>query len=54
MAHRSSVTTISDYASAQQLKGVIQQCDIMIAARYHTLVAALFIGDPEPSYRVAP
>ncbi|MBN1542349.1 polysaccharide pyruvyl transferase family protein [candidate division KSB1 bacterium] len=31
---------------AQQLKGIIQQCDLIVAARYHTVVAALSHGIP--------
>jgi len=31
---------------AQELKGIIQQCDLVVAARYHTIVAALSLGIP--------
>ena len=32
--------------SAQEIKGVIRQCDIVVAARYHTIVAAFSLGIP--------
>jgi polysaccharide pyruvyl transferase WcaK-like protein len=31
---------------AEQIKGVIQQCDAIVAARYHTVIAALSLGVP--------
>jgi len=31
---------------AEQIKGVIQQCDAIVTARYHTLIAALSLGVP--------
>ncbi len=31
---------------AEEIKGVIQQCDAIVAARYHTLIAALSLGVP--------
>jgi polysaccharide pyruvyl transferase WcaK-like protein len=35
-----------DSLLAQEIKGVINQCDVIIAARYHTIVAALSLGIP--------
>lgn len=46
MTQRSDATLIGRTWSAQQLKGIIQQCDVVVAARYHTLVAALSMGIP--------
>ena len=31
---------------AQETKGIIEQCDVVVAARYHTIVAALSLGIP--------
>lgn len=46
ITQRAAVTLVGREWSAQQLKGIIQQCDVMIATRYHTLVAALSLGIP--------
>jgi colanic acid/amylovoran biosynthesis protein len=46
MAARTSAQAVTAYRSASELKGVIQQCDAVVAARYHTLVAALSMGIP--------
>lgn len=35
-----------DNLLAQEIKGVIGQCDVIIASRYHTIVAALSLGIP--------
>ncbi len=31
---------------AQELKGIINQCDVMVACRYHSIVASLSLGIP--------
>lgn len=46
LARSSDATLVGRGWSAQQLKGTIRQCDVMVAARYHTLVAALSMGIP--------
>ena len=35
-----------DSLLAQEIKGVINQCDVIVASRYHTIVAALSLGIP--------
>jgi len=30
----------------EEIKGVVQQCDVVVAARYHTVIAALSMGIP--------
>lgn len=42
--HRTSV--LSETYTAQQLKGIIGYCDVVVAARYHTIVASLSQGIP--------
>ncbi len=46
MRHKESSTVVPDIFTAQQLKGIIQQCDVVVAARYHTIVASLSLGIP--------
>jgi len=36
----------TDNLLAQEIKGVIQQCEVIVAARYHTIVASLSLGIP--------
>jgi coenzyme F420 hydrogenase subunit beta len=42
----SSARVLEGAWSAPDLKGVIQTCDVVVASRYHTLVAALSSGIP--------
>ena len=35
-----------DNLLAQEIKGVINQCEVIVASRYHTIVAALSLGIP--------
>ncbi|WP_214019516.1 polysaccharide pyruvyl transferase family protein [Methanoculleus sp.] len=41
-----NVLVISESYPAQELKGIISQCEIMIGARYHSIVASLSLGIP--------
>lgn len=43
---KESIRLITEVEPAPRLKGIIAACDIMIAARYHSLVAALSAGVP--------
>jgi len=36
----------TDNLLAQEIKGVIKQCEVIVASRYHTIVAALSLGIP--------
>ncbi len=44
--HKNNVILISKEYFAPELKGIIELCDIMIAARYHSIVASLSLGIP--------
>ncbi|GAG65896.1 unnamed protein product [marine sediment metagenome] len=46
VSHKENVLTISERYPAQELKGIISQCEILIGARYHSIVAALSLGIP--------
>jgi colanic acid/amylovoran biosynthesis protein len=37
---------LADRMAPDELKGVVRECDVVVAARYHTLVAALSLGVP--------
>lgn len=49
VSHKDDVTLIADVEPAQRLKGIIVACDMVIAARYHSVVAALSAGVPAMS-----
>lgn len=44
--HPESIRLIAEVDPASRLKGIIAACDMMIAARYHSVVAALSAGVP--------
>lgn len=46
MAQNAEATTVSGEYTAQQSKGIIRQCDVVVAARYHSIVASLSQGIP--------
>lgn len=46
MASGHRVLLVSGAYTAQQIKGIIGYCDIVVAARYHTIVASLSQGIP--------
>jgi colanic acid/amylovoran biosynthesis protein len=46
MERKAQSTVVSSEYTAQQLKGIIGQCDVLVGARYHSIVAALSQGVP--------
>jgi polysaccharide pyruvyl transferase WcaK-like protein len=46
VAHDRCDVLHTDTLTAQEIKGVINQCDIMVASRYHSIVAALSLAVP--------
>lgn len=46
MAFGDRASILSGTYTAQQLKGIIGRCDVVVAARYHTIVASLSQGIP--------
>ena len=46
MTGKAQVAVVEGEYTAQQLKGIIQHCHVVVAARYHTIVASLSQGIP--------
>ncbi|HET60445.1 MAG TPA: polysaccharide pyruvyl transferase family protein [Chloroflexi bacterium] len=46
MQNQIKAMILTDEYSAPELKGIIGQCDVVIAARYHTIIASLSQGIP--------
>ena len=46
MKGKKHATILTGEYTAQQLKGVFGQCDVVVAARYHSIVASISQGIP--------
>ena len=46
MARGQDALLVEDDSSAPELKGIVGQCDLVVSARYHTMIAALSQGIP--------
>lgn len=46
MQHQTKAIIFTNEYSASELKGIIGQCDVVVAARYHTIIASLSQGIP--------
>lgn len=46
MVRKDEAIVVTGEYAARQLKGIIAQCDVVVAARYHTVVASLSQGIP--------
>jgi len=46
VAHAHCDVLHTNVLTAQEIKGVIKQCDVVVASRYHTIVAALSLAVP--------
>jgi len=44
--HQESIRLLEGVYSAEEIKGVIGRCDMVIASRYHSTIAALSTGVP--------
>jgi len=48
--HKDRVTVISRNYNAEEIKGIIGQCDLFVGARFHAAIAALSQGIPTVSF----